>query len=172
MPSEVDMRTAMFLGFLAVVSGCDTHGGVTVADDDGGAPVVDPADPSDSPIDPLTGDPLPDLIITDLRIADASGDGVFAPGENVVVTARLVNPTERDHMMYPGATLTGSIDGVPFEAQPYPFYGIFARTSNEVMFGLELPADGGSHTLEVEVHASVLGSDWVGDGLATEQTLP
>lgn len=94
----------------------------------------------------------PLLILTDFTVSDVDGDWVFEPGDTLIASVRMVNPTVHDDMAYPGLKMTTTPDFGAIGGNQW--YGIFARTSYEQTFEFQVPADFAGD--ELSVHARVI----------------
>jgi hypothetical protein len=75
------------------------------------------------------------LVIGDTHLRDASGDGVFSPGEVVHIETGLRNTSSCDQPSLPGVSLQSSYPGVPNEV------GYVGMLWNYVMLGGEVWVD-------------------------------
>jgi hypothetical protein len=71
--------------------------------------------------------------MTDLRTEDADGDGVWMPGEVLIVWVTLTNVRDEDYWLYPGATVSSASPAVDLTEPAYnALFGIFAGESTEL----------------------------------------
>ena len=74
--------------------------------------------------------------IQNLEINDTSGDGIWEPGETMIISMELCNNSESDHMYYPGVILEADSDLVTIQFPHYWFYGMIAGDCEPLEFSV------------------------------------
>ena len=78
--------------------------------------------------------------IQNLEINDTSGDGIWEPGETMIISMELCNNSESDHMYYPGVILEADSDLVTIQFPHYWFYGMIAGDCEPLEFSVTADA--------------------------------
>ena len=78
--------------------------------------------------------------IQNLEINDTSGDGIWEPGETMIISMELCNNSESDHMYYPGVILEADSDLVTIQYPHYWFYGMIAGDCEPLEFSVTADA--------------------------------
>ncbi|RJO71378.1 MAG: hypothetical protein C4523_04585 [Myxococcales bacterium] len=69
------------------------------------------------------------LVLSDARLATAGADGVWSPGEAVLISVTLSNICDEDYMHYPGVSLESDTPGIETGGSGLQLYGILAGQS-------------------------------------------
>ena len=132
-------------------TGLDTAAPVDSADPGDTAVGDDSADPDDTAARPLW------ILLRDPVTADADGDGVWSPGEDLYVTVTLENVQSVDFMYYPGIVVSTDHRDIPDPGGNW-FYGLFGGQSESLSVILH-PAAGipVGDTVHIAVDLSTMG---------------
>ncbi|MEZ4306901.1 MAG: hypothetical protein R3F14_02475 [Polyangiaceae bacterium] len=91
--------------------------------------------------------------MSDAKVVDADGDGVWSAGESATAWVTMTNPTDTD-VQYPGVVWSSD---EPLVSSPNPynaFFVLFAQTSMAIDVGFQAAADtpkGTKATLTVQL---------------------
>ena len=120
---------------LLILMGCQGGHQLSGADDDDDSGADDDDDSAE------------DLLSTALNAvsvatSDVSGDGIWSPGETLVITAELRNDGPLDHMYYPSFQLEASVPEVTILLNSlWTFYGMYVGNSMEGGWSVTAPSD-------------------------------